>query len=907
MTVAAETSPGPVPGTRPPTAVDPPSSALAPFVNVTGHLSLSVDGLATNNPAGGPINVQKNPGATVRQALLFAASTGFTQYIPVNGDVTVDGSPVTWDSAHTIPTSISSYNVLADVTSMVKPKLDASPAGTTSFTVAEPTHTFQIDGEILAVIFDDPTVTVNKSITLLYGAQNTAGDSFNVALTQPINKTDPNQQLTFGLGISFGYQAPGALDQFSLIDVNGQRLSSSAGGQDDCDQKYAATPNFASCDNGALLTVGGLGDSTSNPADPNATPQLDCVPRCDDELYDLMPFVNNGDSSFTIHTLNPSNDDNIFFGWLLANPPATVSTPGCVSISVKQNVTDAKQTDIQASCLTAGEKVDVLLNTEAGGILVDQPTVDASGNVSETFTVPQNFNIPLSTGMGFDSVAVPVRQSTTYQLDVIGEKTADGGSLQVKANSSGGLNASAGKTVTTTGAGCAAASPPVLTALPLPGHLTTNNSRWIESQQTSQRVKLASANWYGAEEADFIPGGLYCQSRVTLAREIRDIKLNSVRLPWSNAMLEEDPGSCASSPTPFGQPCISPGLLIANPDLVGSDAIGVYRAVVQALAQHGVMVVLDNHTTDAQWAPGTTNGIWWGGVLWDDLVAPEVAQCPLPGDAYCWKKRIHLWQKDWINMVTLFQSEPNVVGVDLRNEPNDRFSYSGGPEGWCDIGTCPPCDTTTCATDGPVPAQPMQWSWGPSAAWAGNAILGTDPNLLIIVEGIDFSNDLTEVFHHWVSLDVSGRVVYSPHSYAKDTFDASTAYGSISQQADLFKALGDSWGYIVTQGKPFTAPVWVGEFGVCNTSDACTMAPVSPNALGDGNFRANFTAYLSTADFDWAYWPLNGTDSNGGPGAVDRTWFSQEPFGILNPSWSAPQQTGLLVMLPIACSQGPGC
>jgi endoglucanase len=382
---------------------------------------------------------------------------------------------------------------------------------------------------------------------------------------------------------------------------------------------------------------------------------------------------------------------------------------------------------------------------------------------------------------------------------------------------------------------------------------------------------------------------------VTLAREIRDNSFNSIRLPWSNAMFEEDPGSCAASPTPFEQPCVSPGLLIANPGLAGMDAIGVYRAVVQALGHEGVMVVLDNHTTDAQWAPGTTNGIWWGGVLWDDLVAAQLAQCPLPGDAYCWKKRIHLWQRDWLGMVTLFQSEPNFVAVDLRNEPNDRFSYSGGPEGWCDL--------QTCASDGPVPAQPMQWSWGPTAAWAGDAILGEDANLLVIVEGTDFSNDLTGVFHHWLSLVVPGRLVYSPHAYSNDTFDTGTEYGSMSP-GDLFKTMGDNWGYIITQGKPFTAPVWVGEFGVCNTSDACTTAP---RPQGDGTFRANFTTYLSTGDIDWSYWPLDGTHSDGGPAHLDFTWFKEETFGILNTTWSAPKPTALLSLLPFGCTQGPGC
>jgi hypothetical protein len=159
---AASSGPGTNPSSSP---LSDPSTPLAPLVNVTGHLSISVDGLASNNPAGGPVKVQKNAGATVHQALLFAASTGFTGYSPVNGDVTIDGTPVDWDSAHTIPNAIASINVLADVTNMVKAKLDAAPAGITTFTVAEPNNTFSIDGEILAVIFDDPTITVNKSIT----------------------------------------------------------------------------------------------------------------------------------------------------------------------------------------------------------------------------------------------------------------------------------------------------------------------------------------------------------------------------------------------------------------------------------------------------------------------------------------------------------------------------------------------------------------------------------------------------------------------------------------------------------------------------------------------------------------------------------------------------------------------
>jgi len=902
MTVAAESSPAPVPGTRPATAVDPPSSALAPLINLIGHLSISVDGFATNNPAGGPINVQKSPGATVRQALLFAASTGFTRYVPVNGDVTLDGSPVSWDSAHTISNSISSYNVLADVTSMVKPKLDAAQAGITAFTVAEPNNTFDIDGEILAVIFDDPTVTVNKSITLLYGAQNTTGDTFNVALTQPINKADPNQQLTFGLGISFGYQAPGVLDQYSLIDVNGSRLSSSAGGQDDCDQKYAAIPDFPSCGNGALLTVGGLGDSTSNPVDANATPQDACVPRCDDELYDLMPFVASGDTSFTIHTVNPSNDDNIFFGWLLANPPAIVS--GCVSVTVNPDASNPAETDIKGSCLTPGEKVDVLLNTEAGGILVDQRTVSADGSLVDMFSVPPSFDVALPNAKGFRDVTVPVTSSTTYQLDVIGEQFGDGASLQVKPDPNGALSVTdTSTTVGTSGPRCSPANIVVEGALPPQGTLVTNGTRWIENL-AGNRVKLHSVNWYGAEEADFVAGGLNCQSVDTIADQVR-YDFNTVRLPWSNAMLEEDPGSCAQTMTQIGKPCISPGLLLANPSFRNLTAIGIYRKVIQSLAKQGVMVVLDNHTTDAQWAPGPKNGIWWGGQLWDD-VAAGLPDCP-GATALCWHHRTDWWKNDWITMVNLFQSESNVIGVDLRNEPNNKNSYSVN-EIWCSdtaTGTCPfdPQNPTTTTPD----PKALQDEWGPTAEWAGDAILaaqGLNPRLLIFVEGLDFGGDLRMVFYHPLTLQPGGHLVYSPHAYHNYTIGIDQPclmcdYGSITSP-QLNTALGHAWGFIITQGQPYTAPVWVGEFGVCNTSDACATKH-------DGSFRDSFIDYLKVGDIDWAYWPLNGTDSDGGSSALDHTWFTQETFGILNTTWSAPQPSTLLSVLPEACTQGPGC
>ena len=213
-----------------------------------------------------------------------------------------------------------------------------------NFTILEGSNTALIDGEILAVIFDDPSQVNNNTIVLLFGAQNVNGDTFNVGLSSAIDKSKSGFALNMSLGISYGAQEPSSCLQFSTVDVDGNRLTSSAGGQDDGQDA-----------NGALITAGGVGDSTTNPSNPNtngcnASPAL---PYYDDELYDLAPFVNDGDTNITIHTQNPSNDDNIFFAGIFVGAnqavvgkgvlltPATATNPVGTSHTVTATVRDS--------------------------------------------------------------------------------------------------------------------------------------------------------------------------------------------------------------------------------------------------------------------------------------------------------------------------------------------------------------------------------------------------------------------------------------------------------------------------------------------------------------------------------------------------------------------------------------
>jgi hypothetical protein len=280
--------------------------------SATGRLFLSVDG-GGGTGSSYTIDVEKpSGGATVRKAFLLAASTGFTDHRIPNGGIQLNGSPVIWTSS--LRNGIRSWNHEADVTALVAGALNGVPAGRTRFSVTESSSAL-VDGAVLAVIFDDSAQRADTTISLLFGAQSTTGDQFSI--DRASSPGVRNSVFNMGLGISYGGQGPGARGvQASQITVNGQRLTSAAGGEDD-----------GASANGALLTVGGLGDSTNNPPNPFAGP--DRNPRSDDELYSLLPFITTATRRIQVDTLNPSNDDNIFFAYFVITGQASVAVGPC--------------------------------------------------------------------------------------------------------------------------------------------------------------------------------------------------------------------------------------------------------------------------------------------------------------------------------------------------------------------------------------------------------------------------------------------------------------------------------------------------------------------------------------------------------------------------------------------------
>lgn len=63
---------------------------------------------------------------------------------------------------------------------------------------------------------------------------------------------------------------------------------------------------------------------------------------------------------------------------------------------------------------------------------------------------------------------------------------------------------------------------------------------WIVDAKGS-RVKLAGVNWYGADNIEFSVGGLAYGPLAAIAHEVKAMGFNSVRIPWSNELVETNP------------------------------------------------------------------------------------------------------------------------------------------------------------------------------------------------------------------------------------------------------------------------------------------------------------------------------------------------------------------------------
>lgn len=266
--------------------------------------ALSIDGFADTDNIG-TVQADTPNGSTVEAAFLYASSVW-------NGpvyDVTLEGSLLTTASGTLLtPDDNPANTVVWDVTSIIKPAVE----GTWGLQDFDITESNQNDGAVLVVVYSDASTTGSTAI-IMDGELALGGDTTTLGFADPYAGGD----LLVSFASSFSYQV-GSTSQSTVVNVTtdstvNRNLTTCLGGQDESNDQTSGP----SAGNGALMTVGGIGD---NPTNPDCSQQATPTDRTDDELYNLAlgnaadanPFINAGDTFLQLDTNNPSFDDNVF-------------------------------------------------------------------------------------------------------------------------------------------------------------------------------------------------------------------------------------------------------------------------------------------------------------------------------------------------------------------------------------------------------------------------------------------------------------------------------------------------------------------------------------------------------------------------------------------------------------------
>jgi aryl-phospho-beta-D-glucosidase BglC (GH1 family) len=368
-------------------------------------------------------------------------------------------------------------------------------------------------------------------------------------------------------------------------------------------------------------------------------------------------------------------------------------------------------------------------------------------------------------------------------------------------------------------------------AATIPSWLSTRGTQIVD--HAGHPVYLNGLNWYGAEEGDFVVGGLDYAPYETILQAIEQRGFNSIRIPFSNQMVEQNPVVTAH--------------LAANPSLQGLHALDILDRIIQYAGAIGLSVILDDHRSTAGWS-SQPNGLWY------DTGYPDSS-----------------FVRDWTLLAQRYAASNVVIGADLFNEPHATATWGDG----------------NIATDWRLAAQRagnaalavnphllimvegvQYYGTAPSYWWGGNLMgVATAPVVLQYVSGTQAHD----------------RLVYSVHDYGPDMcgggcpwFNATTTYDALAATWDKY------WGYVSADPTAsYAAPLWVGEFGTCNQTQDCVQSSVPGS---QGQWFSSLVRYIGAKTISWTYWSANGTMSTGG----DRIYGNLDFYGYFTRDWGAP-------------------
>lgn len=263
----------------------------------------------------------------------------------------------------------------------------------------------------------------------------------------------------------------------------------------------------------------------------------------------------------------------------------------------------------------------------------------------------------------------------------------------------------------------------------------------------------------------------------------------------------------------------------------------VLGRVVDGLFERGVLTILDNHVSRASWCCDLTDGNGW----WDEAWGYNT-----------WNSRFFN-TKDWLAgleaMATWGAQHPGVVGYGLRNELREFLLQD--LNGRAD--------------------------WYTFVKKGGDVVHKAHPDALVLVGGVQSSTDLLHLRSGEAGrmLDTSGWA--GKHVWEMHAYSFTVTFPDAFNNCDIVKAqYGAFVGFVLEQGKPYTGPLILSEFGV-----GMEGGEFDGLSEKDNRYLNCLVSYMENNDADWAVWAIQGSYYvRDGKTDYDETW------GLMNRNWT---------------------
>ncbi len=309
--------------------------------------------------------------------------------------------------------------------------------------------------------------------------------------------------------------------------------------------------------------------------------------------------------------------------------------------------------------------------------------------------------------------------------------------------------------------------------------LYTDGSKILD--KNGKEVWLTGINWFGYNTGTNTFDGLWACDLNTSISAIADRGFNLLRIPISTELIKN--WSNGSYPNAnFNQ--------ATNSYLVGMNSLEIFDYVVGQCRANGIKIMIDIHSAKTD-AMGHMKPIWSeGNITEQDFL-----------DSLSW-------------MSARYKNDDTIIAYDLKNEPHGKANESPRAK-W----------------DGSKDSD----NWKYIAEKAANAVLSKNPNVLVMVEGIeiypkdiksngDFSStNMGDYYCTWWGGNLRGvkdnpvdlgkyqnKLVYSPHDYGPTVYEQPWFKGGYTFDSLYKDCWYDNWFYIQEQD---IAPLLIGEWG----------------------------------------------------------------------------------------------